>query len=461
MPQSPKYDVVVLGGGSGGFGAALAAGRRGLNVLLVEKGPVLGGTSTRGGVNTWEPGVSGPGFPAELYDRLSSQPSFIGGSRTDKFYSSDRPWGYSKIDRSIGYRDTLRRSGLDSDQWFRITFEPDAMAAEMARMLAETQCVEIRLNNELVDAVADNRAVQHVVLRSGDEETSVEACYFVDATGGIALCRILGCRTAIGAESRDVYDEPGAPAEDSDFVNGVTLCYRVTPCGSSEPDPLPETVGEKPYKAVVSINEYPCGDLNLNMLPTMEGREFRSLERFEALRICRDRVYRHWFWLQTEHNFTGYRLANIFEMAGIREGPRLVARTVLTENEIRRGCSGQMDPERWIALADHALDVHGEGGGATELEEPYGIPYDCLLPQEYDNLIVACRGAGFSHIAASSCRLSRTMIGLGHAAGLATALASDDQTLLPEMKPEILQDWLQKDNVAIDPKDLRLRIPES
>lgn len=114
-----------------------------------------------------------------------------------------------------------------------------------------------------------------------------------------------------------------------------------------------------------------------------------------------------------------------------------------------------------MLLADHAIDVHGEGGGATELEEPYGIPYDCLLPQEYDNLIVACRGAGFSHIAASSCRLSRTMIGLCHAAGLATALASDDQTLLPEMKPELLQDWLQKDNVAIAPKDLRLRIPES
>ena len=57
------------------------------------------------------------------------------------------------------------------------------------------------------------------------------------------------------------------------------------------------------------------------------------------------------------------------------------------------------------------------------MEQPYGIPYSCLLPAEYDNLIAASRGASFSHIAASSCRLSRTMMALGEAAGQASALA--------------------------------------
>lgn len=58
-----------------------------------------------------------------------------------------------------------------------------------------------------------------------------------------------------------------------------------------------------------------------------------------------------------------------------------------------------------------------------ELEEPYGIPFRCLIPKGFDNLLVAGRVAGFSSIAASSCRLSRTMIQLGEAAGAATALA--------------------------------------
>jgi hypothetical protein len=57
------------------------------------------------------------------------------------------------------------------------------------------------------------------------------------------------------------------------------------------------------------------------------------------------------------------------------------------------------------------------------LEQPYGIPYPCLLPQEFDNLITASRGSSFSHIAASSCRLSRTMMALGEVAGVASAIA--------------------------------------
>ena len=81
-----------------GLGAALAAARRGLRVLLVEPGHMLGGTSTLGGVSTWEPGVAGPGFSAELYNRLAARPSVIGVSRTVKFYESDRPWGHSRND---------------------------------------------------------------------------------------------------------------------------------------------------------------------------------------------------------------------------------------------------------------------------------------------------------------------------------------------------------------------------
>lgn len=55
MKNNTSYDLAVIGGGSGGFGAALAAARAGLRVLLVERGPMLGGNSTLVGVNTWEP----------------------------------------------------------------------------------------------------------------------------------------------------------------------------------------------------------------------------------------------------------------------------------------------------------------------------------------------------------------------------------------------------------------------
>ena len=109
---------------------------------------------------------------------------------------------------------------------------------------------------------------------------------------------------------------------------------------------------------------------------------------------------------------------------------RLVGRYVLREQDVRAGLLRQTRQEEIIALADHPLDTYGErnvrGVKLKELEQPYGIPYSCLLPAEYDNLIAASRGASFSHIAASSCRLSRTMMALGEAAGVASALALRD-----------------------------------
>jgi len=42
------YDVVVVSGSSGGFGAALAAGRMGMRVALIEDTPVLGGMLSNG-----------------------------------------------------------------------------------------------------------------------------------------------------------------------------------------------------------------------------------------------------------------------------------------------------------------------------------------------------------------------------------------------------------------------------
>jgi len=54
IPVMRKVDVVVVGGGSGGFGAAIAAARNGAETLLVERYGFLGGMVT-GGLVPWIP----------------------------------------------------------------------------------------------------------------------------------------------------------------------------------------------------------------------------------------------------------------------------------------------------------------------------------------------------------------------------------------------------------------------
>jgi hypothetical protein len=426
----PTYDFAVIGGGSGGVAAALAAARRGLRVLLVEAGPSLGGTATLAGVNTWEPGIGAP-LAAELYALLARTPHAIGVSRTVKHWSAEQPWGLSCIDRALPYAATLRRAGLDAEHWFRVTYEPAAMGAAMAALLVDTERVDLRLGTRLVGAETEGRHVTALRLSSGGRETRVTARVVADATGQLHLCTAVGCRIALGEGGRAVYDEPSAPEVPQARLNGVTLCFRATPADSPAVEPLPPGVPDERRPGNISITTYPCGDLNFNVLPVMEGWAFHTLGETAGRQACETRVYQLWQWLQREHGFDRYRLAGIFPMVGVREGPRLAGRAVLTEHEVR----GTRATDDWIARADHALDVHGEGHLCRELAQPYGIPYACLLPQEYDNLIVPCRGASFSHIAAASCRLTRTMMQLGHAAGLAAAEAVAAGCDLPDIDP--------------------------
>ena len=160
----------------------------------------------------------------------------------------------------------------------------------------------------------------------------------------------------------------------------------------------------------------------------------------------------HWHYLQTRIDFPEFKRYTISWIApslGVRETARVVGEYILTEHEILKGISRQTDPDI-ITLADHAMDRHGEGGGCIELREPYGVPYRCLLPKGIDNLLVACRGASFSSIAASSCRLSRTMMALGHAAGVAAALAKENGVALRAVPAEALRETLRLQHADLD-----------
>ena len=451
-----SFDLIVVGGGSAGFGAALAAGRRGIRTLLIERERSLGGTATLAGVNTWEPGVGGPGFPFELYRLLAARSARAAAiSRTVKQWESRRPWALSRIDPALSYERTLRRCGVPPGMRCRATFEPDLMASEMLRLLSETGCVETTPGWNAVCADVSGRTITAIIAKdAGGREWRIPAGLFVDATGELRLAISAGCSTAVGAEAKPEYGEPHAPPEpDPSSINGVSLCYRVTPADyrcvekpaagqDMEPLPLPH-----------SITEYPCGDLNMNPLPIMEGAEYLRMGPGPARTECELRVRRAWLWLQLEQGFDRYRLAAIFPMTGVREGPRLLARRMLTENDILAGCSGGRDWDCRIAIADHAIDIHGRGGRCVELTQPYGVPYGCLVPREIDNLLVAGRAAGFTHIAASSCRLTRTMMDLGHAAGIAAAISLRSRMPLAEVRPAPIREELRKDNVILDPDD--------
>ncbi|MFP4250858.1 MAG: FAD-dependent oxidoreductase, partial [Armatimonadota bacterium] len=171
----------------------------------------------------------------------------------------------------------------------------------------------------------------------------------------------------------------------------------------------------------------------------------------------RRRVLAHWHYVQSEFpEFRGFRLTWIAPEVGLREERRVIGEHVLTEHDLLAGLSSQRHPDI-IAIADHAMDLHGEGGGCRELTEPYGVPFRCLVAKGMRNVLVASRASSFSSIAASSCRLSRTMMQLGQAAGTAAAMGVQRGTDAREVSPDDLREALSEQHVQLEwptPKEL-------
>jgi hypothetical protein len=476
-PTVHHCQLVVVGGGSGGFGAALAAARMGVDVVLVEKADCLGGNSVRGGVNIWEPGVGGTGIPFELYQRLRKFTNAVGiysFGRHFSWFSAQResfryPGGETVMDPACRYLDTLQRHippDAQSSEAYRrehqhgVVFEPDAMARAMLAMLEETAHCRVLLNTTFVSAKTEAGRVQRVKLSDG---RALIADYFIDATGDANLCVAADCETMAGQEAWGRFGEPSAPTSATKRINGVSLIYRVAPKPAPGIEPLADGIPTNCWWAkscpVAQMNHYPNGDLNVNMLPTMDGAEFLQRGYAGALEECRRRVLAHWHDWQTRFpEFRGYRLSWTAPALGIRESRRVVGEYVLTEHDVRGGLSGQRHADI-ICLADHPPDTHGSHSrGIGELPEPYGVPYRCLIPKGQRNLLIACRAASFSSIAASSCRLSRTMMQLGQAAGTAAALAKELKVDLPEVPSERLRAALRKQHVQLEhplPAELR------
>lgn len=425
--------LCVVGGGSGGIGAALAAARLGIDTVLIEKESKLGGTSVNSMVNCWEPVAGATGIPYDIYRELTKIPNAVG------IYSMRRhcchmdhntppfPGGESVIDNSLTYQNTLHRGGtqgiiedakLCRKQWHGVVFEPDKFDISVQKMLEDTNNCRVLLNSTLTDVqMASNAEIATAKLANG---TIIKADLWIDNSG--ALAKLAGAEMLYGDDPKSRFNEPDAPEKTVSNLNGATLIFRITPTAENKietlPDDTPKTCWWAETFPVMSCVEYPNGDWNCNMLPTISGKEYLELGEKKAYTECTQRVKAFWYHVQTTYpEFKGYRIKYIAENIGVRETFRTMCEYMLNENDLLQGISKQQHSDI-IALSDHMMDSHGaKNRKSGELHEPCGIPYRCLIPKGFKNLLVVGRIAGFSSIAASSCRLSRTMMQLGQAAG--------------------------------------------
>ncbi|MDO5553355.1 MAG: FAD-dependent oxidoreductase [Planctomycetia bacterium] len=432
--QELTTDVCVIGAGSAGCAAAITAAREGAQVVLIEKDKILGGTGSNAYVSNWE-GGPGCNIAEELFERMHAAGGAGVGKETD--IGARGAFGIKMVTDSEPYEISLVRALPPEGGYRSIVFLPEAFDKAARDMMAETGRVTLLDETTYIqpEKSDDGTRVLAVLAKAADGRMiRVQAKVFIDSTGSVILCRDLGCESRLGPEPQSEYNESLAPKEPKLTLNAITRCYRIDPKENPKREVLDENQ-KTGFPKCAYVTGWLDGPRMVNMMPTLPGKDLVELGYDECMKRSEVIVHNHWNWLQTQPGFENYELTALAPELGIRESYRIVTQYVLNQADLEATWPNQ-EHNDMIAVADHPCDIHGEGGGLVHVKFAYGIPYRCLIPKsELTNLLVACRGAGLSRVAAASCRLQRTMIQFGNAAGVAAA-------------------WAARDNVPVDKIDV-------
>ncbi|RMD75464.1 MAG: FAD-dependent oxidoreductase, partial [Lentisphaerae bacterium] len=173
-----QVDVVVVGGGTSGAIAAVAAARNGADTMVVEQKGYFGGIAVEGGTalhsfyNLWQafPGQEKRqlirGIPQELIERLVQ----VGGCS-----------GHVPMDLGFNYDSVCTVIDVEITKY-------------ILHQMVEEAGVRQALNTVIVDVQRNGDRVESILLSSHGHLERVYAKNFIDATGFGDLCALAGAQ---------------------------------------------------------------------------------------------------------------------------------------------------------------------------------------------------------------------------------------------------------------------------
>lgn len=208
-------DVAILGGGTGGVAAALAALRDGMRVVMTEECEWIGGQLTSQAVPPDEhPWIEGAGGTA-LYRRYRSL--------VRQYYRDHYP-----LTAEARANEQLNPGGGTVS---RLTHEPRVSLAVLEGLLSPyLACGKLVLltRHQLVKAEAERDRIRSVTVKSAltGTERVIRAPYFLDATEQGDLLPLAQVEFVTGFESQKETAEPSAPAQaQPNNIQSFTVCF--------------------------------------------------------------------------------------------------------------------------------------------------------------------------------------------------------------------------------------------
>lgn len=390
------YDVVVVGGGAAGVGAAIGAAQTGAKTLIVERNPYFGGAATHSSVLTYC-GFFTQGDPPE---------QIVGGVGQKVLNELSR----------LGVYDGPKRTARTGT--VIVLLDPEATKFALDRCL-ENAKVDVLLHAQVISAKVQNQRIVSVECIDHGGRFIIEASSFVDATGDANLTALAGGNVVFG-------DGKG-------HLQAGTLMIRI---GGIEPDVdiHPVRVQEAILKAkdagiknltkeLGTIVRLPGSNDFLGILADedVNGLDSSSLTRAEI--SARKQA---WSYLEAFRRFLpGFEHAYLVQTGpqiGIRETRHIVGEYTLTGDDV---LSANRHTDS-IARGGWPVELHPEPGKPNvwfkiKDDSYYEIPLRSLKVKGFQNLWAAGRTIACDPIAFASVRVMGTAFATGHAAGVAAS----------------------------------------
>jgi len=416
-----KYDVIVVGGGFAGVAAAMEAGQKGLQVLLIDKNNCLGGAAANCLVmpfmNYW------------TKDPQTQERKVLTGNLFLQIID--------EMDRLGGLQEN------------RKVFDEEILKLVLNRMCLRYG-VQLLFNTTVIDVTKSEDRIVSVTAWGKSKRMELFADYFVDATGDAELSVLAGCKYRVGREG-DGLCQP------------MTLCFRVGnidmeqfQANRSMINPLYQQYQQKgliknPREDVLLFRTMHAGVIHFNTTRVVKHDPTDPEQVTKAELIAREQVFELHNFLK--ENIPGCKNSFVLSTAlqiGIRESRMVEGEYTLTVEDLKSLARF----EDAIAVANYDIDIHNPEGSGTshyyfDAGEWYQIPYRCLLPKGCANLLVAGRCISSTHEAQASYRIMPFCAELGQAAGAAISVARKNGTTLRDVDIRELQSILRSEGFVL------------
>jgi hypothetical protein len=447
IPVLMEADVVVVGGGTTGPIAAIAAARRGKKVVLIERFGSLGGILTLG-LNTKPSGALVGGIPLEIWNLART----AGGAGDD-------------------YMATTKTGGV------RIASPTDP---EIMKMLLTRLCVEagvqILFETFVSAPYLEDGAVTGVIVESKGGRQFVGSKVLIDCSADADMAAKAGAPFVMGSGDADAKMQPVSMYFIMKNVDLERLAEWARTCDDIPARAIPDTVQGLDYGLwLTGFNtmlrrfqeetgvrlqrdnitlKTADGQMYVNATRVLGVDVFSPAQFTAAILECYrqiDGVCR--FLRERVPGFESARLGQVSPILGVRETRHVVGEYTLTG----RDSLGETRFEDTIAADVSALDIHDPKGGDVDFQSmpPYEIPYRCLLPMGVEQILVAGRCISADHEAHARSRNMPACMATGQAAGVAAAIAVEDGVPVRRVPVAKIQAALRDIGMPLHAEDVR------